>query len=121
MPSLRLTELKLDLSEVPVDKRRAADAPTETDADRAPIAHPIAALTALASQRCKLTPPPSRTSTFTSAVLTLARPDILAVYIVDVDLHDPDLAAHLLVTFAKHPHIAATPDTQWRPPACLPP
>ena len=31
---IRITELKLPLSAVPVETRRAADAPTETDADR---------------------------------------------------------------------------------------
>ena len=36
---IRLTELKLPLSALPVEARRAADAPTETEADRAPVAH----------------------------------------------------------------------------------
>lgn len=117
MPSLRLTELKLDLAEVPVDKRRAADAPTETDADRAPIAHPIAALTALASQRLQIDPGAIAHLHVYKRSFDARKADILAVYIVDVDLHDPDLATQLLATFAKHPHIAATPDTEWRPPA----
>ena len=121
MPSLRLTELKLDLAEVPVDKRRAADAPTETDADRAPIAHPIAALTALASQRLQIDPAAIAHIHVYKRSFDARKADILAVYIVDVDLHDPDLATQLLATFAKHPHIAATPYTEWRPPALPPP
>ena len=53
---IRLTELKLDLSAVPVDYRRAADAPAETVADRAPIAHPVQALTQLVCERLAITP-----------------------------------------------------------------
>ena len=41
---IRLTELKLPLSAVAVEVRRAADAPAEPDADRAPVAHPVDAL-----------------------------------------------------------------------------
>ena len=45
---IRIAELKLPLSALPVEVRRAADAPTETDADRAPVPHPVAELRALA-------------------------------------------------------------------------
>ena len=41
---IRITELKLPLSALPVEARRAADAPSETDADRGPLAHPMDAL-----------------------------------------------------------------------------
>jgi hypothetical protein len=47
---LRITELKLPLSALPVDARRAADAPSETDEDRRPTAHPLPALTRMAAQ-----------------------------------------------------------------------
>ena len=47
---IRIAELKLPLAQVPVDTRRAADAPAETDADRAAPAHPVQALTRLAAQ-----------------------------------------------------------------------
>ena len=47
---IRITELKLPLSALPVEARRAADAPAETEADRAPVAHPVEALQALAAQ-----------------------------------------------------------------------
>ncbi len=47
---IRLTELKLPLSALPVQARRASDAPSETDADRAPTAHPINALMQLCAQ-----------------------------------------------------------------------
>ena len=38
---IRLTELKLPLSALPVVVQRAADAPAETEADRAPAPHPL--------------------------------------------------------------------------------
>ncbi len=41
---IRIAELKLPLSALPVEERRAADAPTETEADRAPAPHPVADL-----------------------------------------------------------------------------
>ena len=47
---LRITELKLPLTALPVDTRRAADAPSETDEDRRPKAHPLEALTRMAAQ-----------------------------------------------------------------------
>jgi uncharacterized FAD-dependent dehydrogenase len=53
---IRITELKLPLSAVPVEARRAADAPTETDADRAPAPHPIDALKLLAAKALGITP-----------------------------------------------------------------
>ena len=56
---LRLSELKLPLSALPVDARRAADAPTETDEDRLPAPHPEAALRRLTAQALGLNLPPS--------------------------------------------------------------
>ncbi|WP_427915233.1 NAD(P)/FAD-dependent oxidoreductase [Ramlibacter sp. MMS24-I3-19] len=42
--------------------------------------------------------------------------DLLAVFIVDLTLADPAQESALLARHAKHPHIAATPDMEWRPP-----
>ena len=47
---IRLSELKLPLSALPVVTRRAADAPAETDADRAPIIHPFDTLKRMSAQ-----------------------------------------------------------------------
>ena len=47
---IRITELKLPLSALPVDARRATDAPAETEADRLPVAHPLEALAQLSAQ-----------------------------------------------------------------------
>ena len=46
--------------------------------------------------------------------------DLAAVYIVDVALKDPALEPSLLAKFAANPHITATPDMEWRPPAAAP-
>ena len=53
---IRLTELKLPLTALPVDERRAADAPSETEADRVPTPHPAAALRHLAAQTLGIPP-----------------------------------------------------------------
>jgi uncharacterized FAD-dependent dehydrogenase len=42
--------------------------------------------------------------------------ELLAVYIVDVALADPSREGALLQRLAVHPHVAPTPDMQWRPP-----
>ena len=42
--------------------------------------------------------------------------ELLVVYIVDLALADPANEAALLARHASHPHVAATPDMQWRPP-----
>jgi len=42
--------------------------------------------------------------------------DLIAVYIVDVTLADPVSEATVLARFPQHPHIAPTPDMEWRPP-----
>jgi uncharacterized protein len=42
--------------------------------------------------------------------------ELMAVYIVDVTLADPSREAALLDKFAKNPHVAPTPDMEWRPP-----
>eukprot|EP01038_Epipyxis_sp_PR26KG_P002259 gene2259-3213_t len=50
--------------------------------------------------------------------------DLLAVYIVDVTLAQPEREAALLAQFAANPHIQPTPDMAWHPvgqaPADLP-
>jgi hypothetical protein len=42
--------------------------------------------------------------------------ELLAVYIVDVELADPGAAAALLTRLAHDPHVQPTPDMAWRPP-----
>ena len=47
--------------------------------------------------------------------------DLLAVYIVDVELDDPACEADLLARFDKDPHVQPTPDMAWRAPVTAPP
>ena len=118
---IRLSELKLPL---PVDARRPADAPTETDKDRIPAPHPEAALRELAGQALGITGPDIATLQVFKRSFDARKADLLAVYIVDLTLADPAREAALLARHADHPHIQATPDMAWRPvgqaPAGLP-
>ncbi len=121
---IRLSELKLPLSALPVDARRAADAPTETDADRQPAPHPEAALRRLAAQALGLPQTDLATLHVFKRSFDARKADLLAVYIADVSLADPAQEAALLTRHTTNPHIQATPDMAWHPvgraPADLP-
>ena len=106
---LRITELKLPLSALPVDVRRAADAPSETDEDRRPLAQPVAALTRMAAQALGVAVSDIQTLEVFKRSFDARKADLLAVFIVDVAL-SPALEVRLLAQFADHPHIGATPD-----------
>ncbi|MBK6999333.1 MAG: FAD-dependent oxidoreductase [Rhodoferax sp.] len=116
---IRITELKLSLSALPPATRRAADAPTETESDRALPPHPIAALQQLAAQALGI----DGTSTGAAAIASLEvfkrsfdarKSELLVVYTVDVALHDPAMEAALLQRHAQNPHIGPTPDMHYR-------
>ena len=107
---IRLTELKLPLSAMPAQALRAADAPSETEADRAPAAHPVGALKALCAQVLGLEPAAIAQLQVFKRSFDARKADLLAVFIVDVTLHDPDQEAGLLAKLQQHPHISATPD-----------
>ena len=107
---IRLTELKLPLSAMPTQALRAADAPSETEADRAPAAHPVAALKALCAQVLGLEPAAIAQLQVFKRSFDARKADLLAVFIVDVTLHDPGQEAGLLAQLQQHPHISATPD-----------
>lgn len=111
---IRLTELKLPLSALPVEERRAADAPTETEADRAPVAHPIDALKRLSAQALGIDMAAIGDLHVFKRSFDARKADLLAVYIVDLTLTDPALEAPLLATFPNHPHILPTPDMTYR-------
>ncbi len=117
---IRLAELKLPLTEVPCEHRRAADAPTETDDDRLPPPHPLEALTRLAAQALGLDPAAIADLQVFKRSFDARKADLLAVYIVDVTLADPSQAPALLAQHEKNPHITATPDMRWLPPATAP-
>ena len=112
---IRITELKLPLSAVPVEARRAADAPSETDEDRAPVAHPIAALTTLAAAALGIAEADIAHLGVFKRSFDARKAELLVVYIVDLALASPAQEAAVLQRFDKHPHIGLTPDMAYHP------
>ena len=96
---IRITELKLPLSALPVETRRAADAPSETDEDRAPIAHPISALQDLAASALGIQASGIAHLEVFKRSFDARKAELLVVYILDLALADP----------AVHPLHAASP------------
>jgi uncharacterized FAD-dependent dehydrogenase len=117
---IRLSELKLPLSEVPTEHRRAADAPTETRADREPPPHPVQALTRLAAQALGVGLEAIAHLHVFKRSFDARKAELLAVYIVDVTLADPALEPGLLAQHEKHPQIQPTPDMAWHQPGQAP-
>ena len=117
---IRLSELKLPWSALPLQPPRAADALAETDADRQLPPHPDAALRELAAQALSITKEDIATLSVFKRSFDARKHKLLVVYIVDISLHNPARAAQLLQQHATHPHIQATPDMLWRPPVQAP-
>ena len=117
---IRLSELKLPLAEVPTEHRRAADAPTETRADREPPPHPVEALTRLAAQLLGVGLEAIAHLHVFKRSFDARKAELLAVYIVDIKLADPALEPGLLAQHEKSPHIQPTPDMAWRKPGQAP-
>ncbi|MDD2879471.1 MAG: FAD-dependent oxidoreductase [Rhodoferax sp.] len=117
---IRLSELKIPLSALPVVAPRAADAPAENDHDRAPLAHPMVALRQLAAQTLGLPESSLGDLQVFKRSFDARQAEIRAVYIVDLTLSDPALEQHLLQQHAANPHIQPTPDMAYRPVAQAP-
>ena len=117
---IRISELKLPLSALPVEVRRAADAPTETDEDRTPPPHPEAALRQLAAKTLGIAETEVATLHVFKRSFDARKAELLAVFIVDISLCDAQTEATLLQHFEKHPHIQPTPDMTWHPPCHAP-
>ena len=111
---IRITELKLPLSSVPVEARRASDAPSETEQDRAPVAHPSQALQELAAQALGIGTNDIASLQVFKRSFDARKAELLVVYIVDLVLADPQQTAALLQRFDQHPHIGPTPDMAYR-------
>ncbi len=111
---IRLSELKLPLSALPVVAPRAADDLCETDADRGPTAHPINALKRLCVQALGIELPALADLQVFKRSFDARKAEILATYIVDVTLTNPALAQELLARHAVNPHIVPTPDMSYR-------
>ncbi len=117
---IRISELKLPLTALPVEARRAADAPSETDEDRIPAPHPEDALRTLASQALGIDPLAIDQLHVFKRSFDARKADLLAVFIVDVTLKNAKAEAPLLAQFPKHPHIQATPNMTWQAPCHAP-
>ena len=117
---IRISELKLLLSALPIESRRAADAPSETAEDRLPTPHPIEALRQLAAQALGVSAADITTFHVFKRSFDARKADLLAVYIVDLSLLDAQTENRLLQKFEKNPHIQATPDMAWHPPCHAP-
>ena len=112
---IRLTELKLPLEALPVEHRRAADAPTETEADRTPPPQPIETLRVLAAQVLHLQPSDIVELTVFKRSFDARKAQLQAVFIVDVHLN-PALSDTEVMERARSPHVLPTPDMSWHPP-----
>ncbi|MGB4060662.1 MAG: FAD-dependent oxidoreductase [Burkholderiaceae bacterium] len=119
---IRLSELKLPLSALPVVERLAVDAdqPTAAEALDPARIHPLPALQALATQVLGVAPEALASVHVFKRSFDARKADLLAVFIIDVTLADPGTEAELLTRHAAHPHIQPTPDMEWRAPAVAP-
>ncbi len=119
---IRLSELKLPLSALPVVERLAVDAdqPTAAEALDPARIHPLPALHTLAAHTLGVAPGAIASVHVFKRSFDARKADLLAVFIIDVTLADPATEADLLARHAAHPHIQATPDMVWRAPALAP-
>jgi uncharacterized FAD-dependent dehydrogenase len=117
---IRLSELKLPLSALPVMARRAADAPAETDDDRAPVAHPVDTLKRLCAQKLAIDLAAIASLQVFKRSFDARKAELLAVFIVDVTLVDASLEAGVLAQFHDDPHVQPTPDMAYHPVAQAP-
>jgi len=117
---IRISELKLPLTALPVEVRRAADAPSETDEDRIPAPHPEAALRKLAAHALGIDSEDIDQLHVFKRSFDARKVDLLAVFIVDLTLKNAQAEAPLLAQFPKHPHIQVTPNMTWQAPCHAP-
>ena len=103
-----------------MESRRAADAPTETEADRGPVGHPDQALRRLCAQALDIAAESIAHLHVFKRSFDARKVDLLAVYIVDITLADSALETRLLAQFDKHPHVGPTPDMAYHPVAQAP-
>ena len=117
---IRLSELKLPLTALPVEARRASDAPAETDEDRKLVPHPVDALRQLAAQALGISENDITALTVFKRSFDARKQNLLVVYIVDISVSSEALEKSLLAKFAKNSHIQATPNMTWQPPVHAP-
>ena len=117
---IRLSELKLPLTALPVEARRASDAPAETEEDRKLAPHPIDALRQLAANALGISENDIIALTVFKRSFDARKQNLLVVYIVDISVSDAALEKSLLAKFTKNSHIQATPNMTWQPPVHAP-
>ena len=117
---IRLSELKLPLTALPVEARRASDAPAETDEDRKLAPHPIDALRQLAAHALGIDEVEICDLTVFKRSFDARKQNLLVVYIVEVTISDDALEKSLLAKHLKNSHIQATPNMTWLPPVHAP-
>jgi uncharacterized FAD-dependent dehydrogenase len=118
---IRISELKLPLTALPVEARRATDAPTETDEDRTPPPHPEQALRQLAAHALGIDSQAIDQLHVFKRSFDARKADLLAVFIVDISLKNAASEAALISQFENHPNIQATPNMTWQAPCHAPP
>ena len=99
---IRISEIKLPLAALPAG---------EYDAD----IHPEAALREQAAQALGVAAADIAGLSVFKRSFDARKADLMAVYIVDVQLADPSREAALLAASENNPHIGATPDMRWIP------
>jgi len=117
---IRISELKLPLTALFVEARRASDAPAETDEDRKLAPHPIDALRQLAAHALGIDEAEVCDLTVFKRSFDARKQNLLVVYIVDVTISDDALEKSLLAKHVKNSHIQATPNMTWQPPVHAP-
>ena len=117
---IRISELKLPLTALPVEVRRAADAPSETDEDRIPPPHPEEALRQLAAKALDIDAQAIDQLHVFKRSFDARKADLLAVFIVDISLNNSEDESPLLHKFSGNSHIQATPNMTWQAPCHAP-
>jgi uncharacterized FAD-dependent dehydrogenase len=108
------------LTALPVEVRRASDAPSETDEDRIPPPHPEEALRQLAAKALNIDAQAIDQLNVFKRSFDARKADLLAVFIVDITLKDTASETTLLNHFSSNPHIQATPNMTWQAPCHAP-
>ena len=97
---IRVSEIKLPLAALP-----AAEG-----------VHPVDALRTAAAQKLHIPPEQVAHLNVFKRSFDARKPELAAVYIVDVALVDANAEPAVLARLDRDPHVAATPDMEWHPP-----
>lgn len=100
---IRIAELKLPLSAVEYHPENHTEY------------HPAARLTAMAAQLLGIAPEEIAGLHVHKRSFDARKAELLAVYIVDVTLQQPERENDLLARFEHNPHVIRTPDMDWKP------